>query len=362
MSPLFTLSALMALPTPQGTSTALDGEHLVPEVVHFERQVSAMGTRLSLVLEAPSRGQALTASEAALAAVEGVEARLSSWRPESELSLLGRSPVGQHFEASPELFADLTRAFAWRAVIAAAFDPAIAPLIEAWDLRGEGRRPSPAELEVARASSGPQAFQLTAGGRVLRLREGAGLDAGAFGKGAGLDAALAALREAGIQRARLDFGGQVAVLAAEDPYTLAIADPDQRGRGLLALELRAGSVATSGNSERHVVVDGQRLGHLLDPRSGAPALDFGSVTVRCADAFDADCLATALFVLGPEAALELAARLPAVEAVVLTRQDGRLRARASAGLRGQLHTLDPELRIEWIPISPGRTPSHPSQP
>jgi thiamine biosynthesis lipoprotein len=329
--------------------------------VRIERQVGAMGTTLGLVLEAPTRAQALAASEAALTAVEEVEARLSSWRPHSELSRLNRAKVGVPFEASPELVRDLERAFAWRETSTGAFDPAILALIHAWDLRGDGRRPSPSELAAARANSGPLAFELDGDAHVLRLSQGAGLDTGAFGKGAGLDAALESLRAAGIRHARLDFGGQIAVLAEEQPHTLAIAAPDDRARGVLALDLHEGSAATSGNSERHVMVDGERLGHLLDPRSGMPAPDFGSVTVRCPSAFDADCLATSLFVLGPEAALELATRLPEVEIVLLTRRHGSLRARATAGLRGHLHTLDPDLPIEWIGIPSNPAPVTESQ-
>ncbi len=78
-----------------------------------------------------------------------------------------------------------------------------------------------------------------------------------------------------------------------------IADPDRRDHGVARLRLRSGSVATSGNSERGVLINGVRRGHLLDPLTGCPAPDWGSVTVVASDPVAADCLSTALFVMGP---------------------------------------------------------------
>jgi thiamine biosynthesis lipoprotein len=113
------------------------------------------------------------------------------------------------------------------------------------------------------------------------------------------------------------------------------------------LSIEGGSVSTSGNGERGIVVEGERLGHILDPRTGAPAPDFGSLTVWTADPLRADCLSTGLYVLGPEWALAWAAAHPGVEVLVLRTDGGQLRALASPGLRGRLRSLDPELEIEF---------------
>jgi FAD:protein FMN transferase len=77
------------------------------------------------------------------------------------------------------------------------------------------------------------------------------------------------------------------------------------------LRLADASASTSGNSERGVVVNGRRIGHLLDPRTGEPARDFGSATVVAPTGFVADILSTAFFVLGPEEGMALSDRLRA---------------------------------------------------
>jgi thiamine biosynthesis lipoprotein len=107
-------------------------------------------------------------------------------------------------------------------------------------------------------------------------------------------------------------------------------------------------VATSGSSERGIVVDGERLGHILDPRTGRPSGDFGSVTVWAPDAFTADCLSTALYVMGPDAALAWAATHPGQSVVVVRQEDGTLTATATPDLRDRLVTVAEEVVLNWI--------------
>ena len=164
-----------------------------------------------------------------------------------------------------------------------------------------------------------------------RRAAGLVLDEGGFGKGAGLAAAVAALQPSvgaaddGISAAFLDLGGQVALVgapAAGGGWTVAVADPRRRDREIVALTVDGGSLATSGNGERGFEVDGRRYGHILDPASGRPAPDFGSLTVWAADPQVADCLSTGLYVLGPRRAFALAAADPSIEVLVVEVLDG----------------------------------------
>ena len=321
-----------------GPATAVQDS---PAVV--ERRVAAMGTLLSLEVQAEERPAALRASEEALRALTAVEERLSTWTPDSELARLNRAPVGEAFELSPELARDLARARElWRATDGT-FDPGVGALVAAWDLRGEGRRPDADELARALAAGGFGALELEHG-RARRLREGLVLEEGGFGKGVGLDAALAALRRAGVTRATLDLGGQVAVLG-DEPLTCAVADPRDRAALSVELTVEGGSLATSGNSERAVSVDGETLGHLLDPRTGRPAADFGSVTVWAPDATTADALSTALFVMGPATGMAWVEGHEGVEALYLVVGEEGLRALASSGLARRVTALDEEVTV-----------------
>jgi thiamine biosynthesis lipoprotein len=183
------------------------------------------------------------------------------------------------------------------------------------------------------------------GGAAVRRRPGLTLEEGGFGKGAGLGDALEALSDLGVRRASLDLGGQVAVLGGG--WTVPVAHPRQRDRPAVALAIDGGSVSTSGNSERGIEIGGRKLGHILDPRTGEPVPDFGSVTVWTADPLRADCLSTGLYVLGPERALAWAASHPGVEVLVLRPEGDRLKALASPGLQGRIERLGPEVEIDF---------------
>ena len=114
--------------------------------VELSRRVVVMGTVLDLRVSARDRHTALAASKAIIDAVEGVESRLSTWREDSELSRFNRAAVGTPVKISPELEADLRSAHHWWSETGGIFDPGVASLVTAWDLRGGGRSPSPAEL------------------------------------------------------------------------------------------------------------------------------------------------------------------------------------------------------------------------
>jgi thiamine biosynthesis lipoprotein len=309
-----------------------------------ERRLGLMGTTLDLTVEAPDRATALAASEKAVAALEVAEARLSTWRDDGELARLNRSPVGVPFHLSPALAAELRAAQECWAATGGAFDATVGPLVAAWGLRSGGRLPSAAELRQALAATGMDGLALR-GETAVRLRPGVSLEEGGFGKGAGLKAAVAALAASGATAASLDLGGQLAVFGP-GRRELAVADPARRDRPVVALTIDRGSVATSGNSERGIRVDGRRYGHILDPRTGRPAPDFGSLTVWTDDPLTADCLSK-LYVLGPERAVTWAAAHPGVEVLALLPSGKGVRALASRGLIGRLAAVEKGVKIEF---------------
>jgi len=312
-----------------------------------ERELAAMGTNLRVMVEAADRATALLASEAAVRAIEAAEERLSTWGETSELARLNRAPVGDWQQLSAMLEADLAAARALARETEGAFDPGLGALVAAWGLRSGGRQPAPEELAAARAVGGLAAFEF-APGRARRLHPLAALEEGGFGKGLALDQACEAARAAGGLRIELDLGGQVRV-EGEREFELQLADPRERARPVLALRFSAGSLSTSGNGERGIVVAGERRGHLLDPRSGEPAPDFGSLSVLAPDATRADALSTGLYVRGPAAALRHAALHPELAVIVLEPGLSGLRARLSPSLRGRVRLLDPTLELLFEP-------------
>jgi thiamine biosynthesis lipoprotein len=304
--------------------------------VTVERVALVMGTSLSMQVSGPDRASALAASELALRAVEATEARLSTWRTDSELSRIFAQAPGTFHPCSSVLASELGQAARLAARTAGAFDPTIAPLVAAWDLRGTGRRPH--TVNRLRALRFVDFRRLRVQAASVSFEPGTRIEEGGFGKGAALDAAQMALAELHGIEAQLDLGGQISLSAGAEPRAIPLAHPDQRDVAHLQLELHAGeSMATSANTVKAKPHPDGIIGHLLNPRSGWPASDFGSVTVICPKALDADALSTALFVLGPDTGLNFAESEAGVEAIFLIRAPSGIQVTYTSGLEGRIH-------------------------
>ena len=297
--------------------------HAGATVVTVDRERFLMGTRCTIRLEGGDRAELEAAATAAFDAMARLEQVTSNWRADSELSLLharlavAAGPV----EVSPELFAVLASAHDWCGRSDGAFDATVEALTVAYDLRGEGRLPDAAGLAAARALVDGRAVALDPSARTVTVpRAGMAFDLGGIAKGAALDLAADVLRERGITRALLNLGGQFAAIGApvgRAAWTVELADPRDRARGVTTVELRDRSVSTTSGSERSLVVGGTIVNHVLDPRTGHPVPLWGSAVVIAERAIDADAASTALAVLGPVAGRAWAARQPGLEALLL---------------------------------------------
>ena len=308
-----------------------------PDPVRIERHLNLMGTTLMISVEAGDRPAALAASEKALIALQRAERRLSTWRQDTELARLNKAEVGQAVDLSPELATELAGVRRWWKATNGAFDPGIGKLSEIWGLRSGGKKPARALLDRVTGTPGLEALRLE-GPTAVRQHPDLNIDEGGFGKGAGLDDAVRKLRDTDATAAMINLGGQVALFGAGRSVRLDIADPSDRQRAALTLTIDRGALATSGNSERSLVIGQRAYSHILDPRNGMPVPDFGSLTVWADDALAADCLSTGLYVLGPEKALDWATKHEGIEILVLESSDEGLKARATSGLKDRIDT------------------------
>lgn len=139
----------------------------------------------------------------------------------------------------------------------------------------------------------------------------------------------------------INLGGQVSVAGpgpGGQPWTVDVADPLKRDRAAFSVRFNRGSLSTSAGSERDLLVDGHRVGHLLDPRTGMPAPFQGSVSVWHEQALVADILSTALYVMGPETGLPWA-ESRGLSAAYLVPEAGRVRLAATSSFVDRLEPV-----------------------
>ncbi len=263
----------------------------------------AMGTMVSLLLPTP-RAAAGTAAVRALFA--GWEETLSRFRPDSELSYLNRR-AGETVAVGALLFDVIATALAAAWASGGLYDPTLLRQIEGlgYDRSFESlpSHTTPAVTGTLRAGGGWRGVYLEPASRRVTLPAGVGLDLGGIAKGMAVDAALARLDALGAAPAMVNAGGDLAVRGLPpdgDAWMVAIPCPDAGDSHVFPLH--HGAVATSAVARRHWRQGDEARHHLLDPRTGLPAVNgLWSVTVVAARCTQAEAAAKVVFVLGPDA-------------------------------------------------------------
>lgn len=289
-----------------------------------------MGTTYTVKFVAPPdaasalAGRAETAVGAALALVDE---RMSTWREDSELSRFNRFAQSTPFAVSAETIEVFEIAERVSEASGGAFDITVGPLVNAWGFGPDVQTvegPSEEELAELRERVGYRNIEIDAAACTLRkLRPDIYCDLGAVAKGYGVDRVADALEQLGIDDYMVEVGGEVRTKGTKNGLTwrIAVERPVLGGRAVQKiLEMPAGgrAMATSGDYRNYREVDGVRVCHTVDPRTGRPITHkLASVTVLDDTCAMADAYATAIMVLGPETGYELASKLELAALLVI---------------------------------------------
>jgi thiamine biosynthesis lipoprotein len=247
----------------------------------FRFPFSAMGSPCALHLYAEDSGRAQQLAAAALAEISRLEDKYSRYRDDSLTSRIARSagdPEGIAVDAETAGLLDYAEtAFA---ASGGRFDPTSGVLRRAWDFRS-GRLPAQSEIDALLPLVGWRKLRWERP-RLVLPRAGMQLDFGGLVKEYAADRVALLLRRRGARSGLVDLGGDLAVIGPHpdgSPWRVGVRDPQGGERPAATLAVHAGAVATSGDTERCMVVEGRRYGHILDPRSGWPVEGPASVTV-----------------------------------------------------------------------------------
>ena len=311
-----------------------------------------MGTRWSVKfwhpIGTPSPARTVL-RDAIVGALDEVVRQMSPWEPDSDLSRYNRAASGC-WQALPEPFFSVLRgALDLARDSGGAYDPTVGPVVDLWGFGPAPARdtaPSATELRSAHARVGWRRLSLDAVRRRVCQPGGSGLDLSSIAKGHAVDAVARALRDLGCDNALVEVGGELLGCGRRPdgkPWRVAVKLPglataaigSEEGQGpVLALPDLA--VATSGDDFRYFSADGEHCSHTIDPRTGRPIRHaLASVTVVHPQCMQADALATALLVLGPDAGWDYAERRKLAALFIRRSADGH-EARPTAAFEGLL--------------------------
>lgn len=280
-------------------------------------------------------------AERVQALLDRIDGEMSPYRADSDLTRFNTAPDG-HFVALPHLMRQVVeRALEVAALTEGAYDPALLDAVELW---GFGAKivphgtPSEADIqEVRHRRTGWRDLKPEARGMIRPA--GVRLDLNAIAKGFAVDGVVQFLRDIkGISAALVEIGGEVKGYGVHPdglPWWVEVERPHQSlMRSLIALCGKA--VATSGDTQRFFVHEGEILSHTLDSDTASPVRNgLSSVTVIDDQCWRADALATALMVMGSERALRFA-DTHGIACLIRTRRAGGFTEYESSALRAWL--------------------------
>jgi FAD:protein FMN transferase len=337
---------------PASSATLVAPEPAPPEgsrLITHERQ--CMGTKCTLSVFHYDQARVDAAAEQAFAAIRRLDALMTTWTSDSEVSRINQAAgSGKPVVSGSETFEVLKRAL-WIADRSdGAFDITVGAFKGLWKFDEDNDGSLPSDSAVAERRKLVDYHDLIldprASSATLR-RPGQQITLGGIAKGFIVDRAVGVLRAAGFKDFLVQAGGDLyaAGQRGDRPWKVGVQDPRApRSDGkapdvsFAMITLSDAAFNTSGDYERFIIKDGKRYHHILDPRTGYPVSHTRSVTVLAPSSFLADTLDTAVFVLGADKGLALLQSVPGVEALIV---DGDNRLHVTPGLEDKLVIMRP---------------------
>jgi len=264
---------------------------------------------------------------------------MSRYHDSSEVSVFNRHISKEPFFVSKDTAELLDKTLEVSALTKGAFDVTVGPLTELWGFDEKQRRatrPQPGEIAQARSMVGYHQLRIDVQRSLVQKKiPQISIDLSAVAKGYAVDRIALVLERLGYDRYLVEIGGEIRVMGKNErgrPWRVAVETPgDKRRKTFQTIELTGGAVATSGDYRNYYELDGRRISHNIDPRTGSPVTHrLASVTVVHEECAVADALATGLMVLGPKKGFALAQEQDLPVLFISRRRNGRLIERATA--------------------------------
>ena len=261
---------------------------------------------------------------AAFARMEEVVQVASTFDEEGEAFKLNQD--GYVDAPSDELLELITMAIDYSELTGGSFDITCQPLLDLWEYKPDADKQFWELDEATQTARINEALKLLGSdkivieeNRIYFKEEGMKITLGGIAKGYAVDEALEVIKGMGIKYALVDAGGDISTLGSKprgELWRIALVNPDDTSQSLATFRVHDRAVATSGNYERYFDPE-KKAHHIINPKTGYSAQECISVTIIAENATQADALATAVFVMGPEDGRELVESLDGVECLIV---------------------------------------------
>lgn len=282
-----------------------------------------MGNQFEISVVAKEEAWAQARIDAGVAEIGRIEQLLTTYREDSETNLINRNAGIAPVRVSQETFDIIRRSLRISRLTQGAFDityGSVDKRLWNFDTSMQSLPDPETARQMVRLINYQNVLLNEAETTVFLREEGMRIGFGGIGKGYAAEMAKRVMREQGVESGVVNASGDLTVWGQQPdgrPWTIGIINPNAAGQVFSYMEILNMAIATSGNYEKYVMIDGKRYSHTINPRTGLPVTGIKSVTILCPNAEIADAMATPVMIMGIRAGLDMIDQIKDIEAIVV---------------------------------------------
>lgn len=289
----------------------------------FRKPMRLMGNAFEITVVDNHENMAYQHIEAAVAEIQRIEKLLTTFSENSQTSLINHHAGIQPVKVDREVFDLIERSLRISRITDGYFDISYGGIDKGfWNFDSDMKQlPDPKLIKDHLRLVNYENILLSPEDQTVFLKEkGMRIGFGGIGKGYAAEMAKRLLQKRGVPSGIVNASGDLTTWGMQSngkPWTVGIADPDHAKQPFSYMNITDMAVATSGNYEKFVIIDGKKYSHTINPKTGMPVSGVKSVTIFCPNAEIADAMATPVGIMGIKAALDLVNQIHQLECIII---------------------------------------------
>ena len=286
-----------------------------------------MGNQFELSAVTDDEALAKSYIQAGIDEIKRVEQLLTTYSEDSETNQINTNAGIAPVQVSPETFALIERAQRISGITQGAFDLSYGSVDKKlwnFDTQAKSLPDKKTALKMVRLINFRNIVLDKEQGTVFLREKGMRIGFGGIGKGYAADRAKQIMKDMGCTSGVVNASGDLNAWGYQPggrPWTIGIVNPNASNTAFSYMEVTDLAVATSGNYEKYIMVDGKKYSHTINPKTGLPVTGIKSVTIIAPHAEIADAMATPVTIMGIEAVIYMVNQMKNIEAVLIDDND-----------------------------------------
>jgi len=293
----------------------------------FNKTLKLMGNSFQISAVAENEDWANIRIDAAINEIRRIENQLTTYSDDSETALINKNAGIAPVAVSEETFSIIDRSIRISRVTQGAFDityGSVDKRLWNFDTTMKSLPDKKTAKKMVRLINYRNIILDQAKRTVFLKEEGMRIGFGGIGKGYAAEKAKQVMKEMGVGSGIVNASGDLVTWGYQpdgNPWTIGIADPNAKVQIFSYMNITNMAIATSGNYEKYIIVNGKKYSHTIDPRTGLPVRGIKSVTIISPNAEIADAMATPVMIMGIHAGLDMINQMKDIEAIIIDDDD-----------------------------------------